>query len=240
MDQRNTGRVGDYFSSRAYIGDSYHGHISGGISGGQSNNNTVNNFWDAPDSVFKFLAPHIVQDAFYNSRKREEEHTSTCHPDTHTRIIRNLQNWTRLRSANSSVCWLRGPAGTGKSTIAHTIAEKCDQKGKLAATFFFSRGKGDREDINKLVPSLAYQIATNVPQLQAQIQRVLREDPTILSRQLGKQFSKLIVEPFSLIERPDTFLIIIDGLDECSAKEAPAHKSTQTQHSLYIPIIFAQ
>jgi len=117
------------------------------------------------------------------------------------------------------VCWLRGPAGTGKSTIAHTIAEICDQKGKLAATFFFSRGKGDREDINKLVPTLAYQIAKNVPQLQAQMRRVLREDPTILSLQLGKQFSKLIVQPLSLIERPDPFLIIIDGLDECSAKE---------------------
>src|ERR1700677_955894 len=170
----------------------------------------------AADPLLEFLERHIIKDAFYNSQKREEEHTSTCHPDTHTRILRNLEEWTRLRSAMGSVCWLRGPAGTGKSTIAHTIAEKCEQEGKLAASFFFSRGKGDREDINKLVPTLAYQIANNIPQSQEQIRNILQRDRTILSLRLVEQFSQLIVEPFNTIKRDDPWLIIIDGLDECS------------------------
>jgi len=219
MDQRISGTEG-HRRHRApmNIGDSYHGLISGSNIGGQGNTNTVNinNFGNAADLVLEFLERHTVTDAFYNSGKREEEQTSICHVNTHTRILGELKGWAR--GAEGSVCWLRGPAGTGKSTIAHTIADNCDQEGKLAATFFFSRGKGDREDINKLVPTLVSQIVKNIPQLQEQIWNVLKRDRTILSLTLKEQFSKLIVEPLNTIQRSDPWLIIIDGLDECSRK----------------------
>jgi hypothetical protein len=35
-------------------------------------------------------------------------------------------------------------AGTGKSTIARTVARKLNEKECLGASFFFSRGRGDR------------------------------------------------------------------------------------------------
>ncbi|KZP14018.1 hypothetical protein FIBSPDRAFT_896965 [Athelia psychrophila] len=36
--------------------------------------------------------------------------------------------------------WMEGFAGSGKSAIAHTISQKFKQKGRLASSFFFSRG----------------------------------------------------------------------------------------------------
>jgi NACHT domain len=166
--------------------------------------------------VLDILAPHIVPDAYYNSLKREGEHTSTCHPDTHTRILGEISEWAT--GNEHSVCWLRGPAGTGKSTIAHTIAER-HQDGWLAGTFFFSRGKGAREDIAKLIPTLAYQIAARIPSSQARMHDALHKDPALLTQSLRRQFLKLIVEPLVNVETPRRFLVVIDGLDECAARD---------------------
>jgi ABC-type molybdenum transport system ATPase subunit/photorepair protein PhrA len=89
--------------------------------------------------------------------------------------------------AEHPVCWLRGPAGTGKSTIAHTIAVEIDSEQRMAATFFYSRGKGNREEIRKVVPTLAYQIAQKVRSMEPHIRRALEDN--ILSSTLGNQLS---------------------------------------------------
>jgi archaellum biogenesis ATPase FlaH len=117
------------------------------------------------------------------------------------------------------VCWLHGPAGTGKSTIAHTVAERCEESGQLAGTFFFSRKKGDREDINKLVPTLAYQIAESIPSLQARMKQVLEDNRTLFSQTIQRQFSKLIAEPLMNIRVLKRSIVVIDGLDECAARD---------------------
>jgi archaellum biogenesis ATPase FlaH len=168
------------------------------------------------DILGHILEPHIVRDAFYNAWVRQETYATTCHPDTRIRIMSQIEKWTS--DTQRSVCWLHGPAGAGKSIIASTIAEHL-QGNRLAATFFFSRSKGAREDITNLIPTLAYQISQNVPSTRPQMVEVLREDPTLLSRTMMHQFLKLIVEPFENIDASEPFLIIIDGLDECPARD---------------------
>jgi len=98
MDPRNIGTVGDYVPYNApRFGDSYHGPISGSIVGGEGSVNVVYNLGNA-DPLLEYLEHQIVKDALYNSQNREEEHTSTCRPDTFTRIVRRLEEWTRPRS----------------------------------------------------------------------------------------------------------------------------------------------
>ena len=119
------------------------------------------------------------------------------------------------RDDEQALCWLHGPAGSGKSTISHTFAEQCGAK--LGASFFFSRGKGSRSDTTGLFPTLAYQLAARVPQLQALMERALQSDPLILSQTLEDQFRKLIVDPILKIEEPlPSIIIVLDALDECS------------------------
>jgi hypothetical protein len=50
-------------------------------------------------------------------------------------------------------------AGTGKSTIARTIANEYDEIRRLGASFFFTRGGGDLASSSKLFTSLARQLA---------------------------------------------------------------------------------
>jgi hypothetical protein len=45
-------------------------------------------------------------------------------------------------------------AGTDKSTISRTIAQKFDDKGDLGASFFFKRGEGDRGDAGMFIKTI--------------------------------------------------------------------------------------
>ena len=167
--------------------------------------------------MFDLLKGHVVPDAAYNSQARQAEYATTCQPETRERVLRDLKDWAR-RDDDQVVCWLYGPAGSGKSTIAHTIAEQCEDK--LGASFFFSRGKGSRSVTDGLLPTLAYQFATRVPPLQVLMQRALQSDPLILSQTLNDQFRKLIVGPILAINGPlPRMVVVIDALDECSDED---------------------
>jgi len=62
-----------------------------------------------------------------------------------TRVIalKEITAWI-YGSEQTSIFWLDGVAGTGKSTIARTISHYFHGKGELGVSFFFFRGKTDR------------------------------------------------------------------------------------------------
>jgi hypothetical protein len=57
-------------------------------------------------------------------------------------------------------------AGTGKSTIANTVARGYFEQGRLAASFIFSRGGGDVGNAQKFVTTIAVQLALHIPPVQ--------------------------------------------------------------------------
>lgn len=119
--------------------------------------------------------------------------------------------------AGQPICWLSGHAGTGKSTIAETIAEESSSHNWVPLTFFFSRGKEDRTSLEKLVPTLAYQLALSIPSLKPFIEEAFQHDPEIVKKSLKHQFRKLILDTIAKLSGSDLLiLIIIDGIDECS------------------------
>ena len=181
--------------------------------------------------MFDVLAPDFVQDALYNSEKRRSEHAVVCQEATRTSVLNAIRAWADSAASTNQICWLSGPAGTGKTTVAHTIAAEYDQRGRLAASFFLWRKTGDRDDINKLVSTLAYQIVQNVSVAKEGLEKHLglkndsQEPFAVLRDRLWKisiedRLSKLltnrsILNSGSLVPN----LLIIDGLDECSSRE---------------------
>ena len=95
---------------------------------------------------------------------------------------------------------MSGPAGTGKTTAVPTVAPECDQKGRLAA-FFFWRKTGDCGGINKLAAT--YQIAGKISLAKEGIE----------AGSLLINISTINVNPAA----PD--LVVFGGLDECSSRE---------------------
>ena len=180
--------------------------------------------------MFDVLASDFVSDALYHSEKRRSEHAVICQPETQTNVLSAIRAWANSTADTSCVCWLSGPAGTGKSTVAHTIAAEYDKNGRLAASFFFWRKTGDRDDLNKLIATLAYQIAEKIPLAKEGMEENLRlkndqEPLTVLSDRFSKssledRLSKLLINRSILDADPAApDILVIDGLDECSSRE---------------------
>jgi hypothetical protein len=169
-----------------------------------------------PVSVFDILKEHTAVSAAYNSRDRELECASICQEGTREDVLRKVSTWSRANTGHP-VCWLEGPAGSGKSTIAHTIARQCDGENRLAFSFFFSRGKQDRSDTTKFVPTFAYQLARSFPAIQPSIRRALTDNPSTPHLRLRDQIETLIIRPALTIPKPvQPMVVVIDGLDESS------------------------
>ena len=109
--------------------------------------------------------------------------------------------------------WLCGPAGSGKSTIAYTIAQEWSNSG---ASFFFSRARLSLRESRLVFQTIAFQLRTNYPILIAPISRAL-EDPAILAANSETQLQKLILDPILQTQAhlPKRLVIVIDALDEC-------------------------
>jgi len=165
------------------------------------------------------LKEHTAFNARYNSRERESEHASTCQEGTRKAVISQLSAWAKEPDSRP-VCWLEGPAGSGKSTVAQTIAEQCDKDGRLAVSFFFSRGKQDRSDSTRFFPTFAYQLASFFPAVQKPMRDALAKQPSIFSSRLQDQLKELILDPMlSITDSIPSVIVVVDGLDECGGDD---------------------
>jgi hypothetical protein len=116
------------------------------------------------------------------------------------------------------IFWLNGLAGTGKSTIAHTIARNCYEQKRLGASFFFARGGGDVGYAGKFVTSIAVQLASSIPALRQYISLAVTEHSDMTSRSLRDQWQLLILGPLSKLDdngRRASYILVVDALDEC-------------------------
>ncbi|KAG6851700.1 hypothetical protein C0991_006921, partial [Blastosporella zonata] len=149
-----------------------------------------------------------------------------CTPGTRASILKRIHEWAQDPSPESPcVFWLTGQAGSGKSTIAYTIAHDLDKDNEmlncLQATFFCSRQFEDMRRQKNIVPTLVYQLARH-SQLYAK--SLLAADKLdSVNKQLAKQMQDLLVGPWEKcnsdrsIDLPP-YLVIIDALDEIDGK----------------------
>lgn len=147
-----------------------------------------------------------------------DQYEDECLQGTRTELLRQVMEWT-MSPSQKSIFWLKGMAGTGKSTISRTVARSLKDNSHLGASFFFKRGEGDRGNMKKFFPTLTRQLMLRIPELRSGIQEALYHDPDIASKSLREQFEKLLLQPLlnlgQLDRPPQTAVIVIDALDEC-------------------------
>jgi hypothetical protein len=139
-----------------------------------------------------------------------------CLRGTRQDVLREIEHWLR-DNQDQRVFWLNGLAGTGKSTIAQTFAETSFADGRLGASFFCSRDFADRSNLQKIFPTLAFQLAYKYPLFREELLEVLKARPHVGQESLCSQMEKLIVGPLQATSI--STLIIIDALDECKDQE---------------------
>ncbi|KAK7450166.1 hypothetical protein VKT23_013049 [Stygiomarasmius scandens] len=154
----------------------------------------------------------------YKTRQSSYGDPNGCLPGTRVKILADLENWA-LNDSTAKVYWLVGMAGTGKSTISHSLCEILDEKQMLGASVFCSRGSAQASDANLIIPAIVYALSSNSPVIKAKVVKVLEEDYNLASptyHNLGDKFTKLIRGPISQGMPASYKTVVIDALDECS------------------------
>ena len=156
-----------------------------------------------------------AEGAAYNSRLRE--HEDPCLPDTRVELLQQIMAWGEDPSG-AYIFWLNGMAGTGKSTIARTVARDFADQKRVVMSFFFSRGGGDVSHAGKFFTSIAVQLASKSPLLKRLICEAIAEHNDIASQALRDQWSQLVLRPLSRLEDKSVqppLILVVDALDEC-------------------------
>ncbi|KDR74699.1 hypothetical protein GALMADRAFT_1334057, partial [Galerina marginata CBS 339.88] len=174
-----------------------------------------------------------------------------CHPSTRVAVLNKIMDWIHgadPETPNALIMWLYGPAGSGKSAIARSIAELCAKEGILVASYFFSRFDATRNHGRSLIATIAYQASLCFPDLRDRIIGTIEHDPFIFTRSLDSQIVSLIIEPLQERVGSGYFntatparVVVVDGLDECEDRNTQVKilnaisKSLQQHH---LPFIF--
>jgi hypothetical protein len=171
------------------------------------------NLCSALNELLKSLP--IATDAPFNAYQRQ--HNPTCLENTRVDLLHDIYNWTNRRDERG-IFWLNGLAGTGKSTVARTVARRYFDQKRLGASFFFSRGGGDVGHAKKFVTSIAFQLASNIPSLDQHICDAIKERRDIISQSLRDQWQQLVLRPLSKLDgngSQASYVLVVDALDEC-------------------------
>jgi hypothetical protein len=148
---------------------------------------------------------------------------SECLTGTRTGLIHSIEAWALDPLIEQRAFWLYGPAGSGKSTISTTIANRFDELGCLGAFLFFERDVKERNQPSSVIKTLVYQLGLFDARIGRAVATAIETTPRITQSPLHRQFTRLLLGPLSslpIIEKP--IVIILDALDECGCAETRA------------------
>ena len=159
-----------------------------------------------------------VEEAYYRHISRND--APTCAQGSRDALLEAIQTWWTDGSIQKTpIFWLKGIAGTGKSTIAQTVCQNAAETKHLGATFFFSHQELRRKRADAVFPTLIFQLLNNIDcsdDIKAKIIVSLGKNPSAGKEVIKSQFKSLILEPLSGLRQGSPMLLVLDALDECT------------------------
>ncbi|KAH7098047.1 hypothetical protein BKA62DRAFT_674615 [Auriculariales sp. MPI-PUGE-AT-0066] len=127
---------------------------------------------------------------------------SGCMENTRGKLLRDIIEWANSPTG-PCVFWLSGLAGTGKTTVARSVADRLAQTGIIVVSFFISRHSGRRNSLYDIVHTLAFELAQVHETARAIIIKALEREPSSF-------------EPLCAIFAASPIVLVLDALDECN------------------------
>jgi hypothetical protein len=81
-----------------------------------------------------------------------------------------IHHW--IAAEGTSIFWLSGLTGTGKTSISHSIAEAYDREPSRVASIFFSRDQKARSEMRFLFQTIGFQLGNAYPALKLEVSDV--------------------------------------------------------------------
>ena len=175
------------------------------------------------DFIKETLASHIA--AKY---QHTDQSKSLCAHGTRVKLLANIKHWLLSPPSNAErIFWVTGIPGSGKSTLSATIVEILRENDTpVSAQFFISRNIPETIDPNKIIPTIAQQLARSSSTAARVLEKALKNG---YPGTRDKQVSRLLLDPIrELSKSRDVVVILIDALDELedaarSVKEILSH-----------------
>lgn len=139
-----------------------------------------------------------------------------------------IERWA-IEDLTNRVFWLSADPGWGKSAVIGRLAHA--QRARVLAVHFCKHNEIDTQHASRVICSIAYQMASQLPDYRSRLLNVVRLRPDWESAKAGDIFRQLIQEPLAYtieggraaVEELEDYqpgqrqrrLIVIDALDEC-------------------------
>ncbi|KAF8290845.1 hypothetical protein DL93DRAFT_2045106, partial [Clavulina sp. PMI_390] len=153
-----------------------------------------------------------------------------CLPGTRTALLEAIMNWAKggvqspdcppwLQEIGSGkkILWLCGVAGSGKSSIALSVALKTWHDGYLGAYYRFSKTSHTPLNPSNLFSTIACQLASQHKEAEMHLLKLVKRYDIYIQRSTDPsvQLKRFVLPLLSTVSAhfPDT-LIVIDAVDE--------------------------
>ncbi|KIM22392.1 hypothetical protein M408DRAFT_290984 [Serendipita vermifera MAFF 305830] len=146
-----------------------------------------------------------------NSNAYGNQHVP-CLPGTRKKTLSAIHHWVDDNNSGNRMFCLLDVAGSGKSTVAKTMADEWKAENRLVARFFFSRDTAETMSTKSFCSTVANAFAARNPTFEASMKRYMKiPDWQLLP--LEEQFEGLVTGPLRKCQQPA--ILMIDALDEC-------------------------
>ena len=140
-----------------------------------------------------------------------------CLPGTRKQLLAEIINWATqgdLKTVEKNVLWLHGMAGSGKSTIATTVAHYFGTLERQGAYLFFERATSKPDSA---IRTLAYKLARFDENIDSAVNAAVNANQSIVDLPLKEQFTRLLRVPLASVADKLTgpIIVVLDALDEC-------------------------
>ena len=160
----------------------------------------------------------FIKDKLASHIAAKYEHTdqskSLCAHGTRVELLAYIKDWLLSQPSNAErIFWVTGIPGSGKSTLSATIVENLRKNHTpVSAQFFISRNIAETIDPNKIIPTIAQQLAVSSPAAARLLEMALKEGYPATR---AEQVTSLLLDPIrELSKSRDVVVILIDALDE--------------------------
>ena len=150
----------------------------------------------------------------------QEANRPKCLKGTRVDLLQQIRIWAQ-RTDFPNVFTLTGKAGTGKSTVARTIAEEFKAGKSLGCYISFEREKTDSASITStVIKTIAYHLALHSSAIAESLLYEIEDDHELRFSSTEILFERLLYKSLhsvSITHKLKPMLVILDALDECSS-----------------------
>jgi len=155
--------------------------------------------------------------AGYNTAKQ-------CLHGTRIELLDEIEQWAHSTELNvPRVFWLNGASGSGKSTIAHTIAHRFHQRNELGSFLCFDRAYLAECRHEKVFSTMARDLAYQNPGVKQSLATAIRERNWPKWTDIIQQWEIFLVKPSAHLPTDHPILLVIDALDESGDPQSRKH-----------------